>query len=410
MCLQGIQVYYSLKYVIILDMVIRDKKYFEAVAVMVGYTIGVGIFSLPFLTARAGVLPFLFFIIFLGSVQYLVQLIYANLIIVTKNFHRLPGYVGLYLGERGKIAVFIAGLIGDSGALIAYMIITGIFLHQLLGPSLGGTPFIYSTVSFALEAIIVFFGISMIARFELLLSSLLLIVVTMIVVKGSASVEMINYVAIDWRYLVLPYGAMLVALDGGGSLPIIGRLVNKEPERFKSVIRYSMTISFFVTLIFALTVVGITGNGTTPDSLTGLEAALGKGIMTLSLLFGLLCMSTSVLGVAESAKETLWWDFGLNKYLAWALTILVPYTIFALGVNNLISVISFIGAVSGGFCVIMLILVFRKLKKENTKLILFKFEPSDWLLKFLIILFAFGMIYEISQVVPFEKVSHLLNL
>lgn len=392
-------------------MVIKDKKYFQAVAVMVGYTIGVGIFSLPYLIERGGVITFLVFIVLLGFAQYLVQLIYANLIIVTKNFHRLPGYVGIYLGNKGKLAVFIAGLIGDGGALIAYIIITGIFLNQLLGPIFGGSPFIYSSISFGVEAVIVFFGISMIARSELVMSALLIMVVAMVVFKGSGHISFDNYVALDWKYLLLPYGAMLVALDGGGSLPIVGRLVDKNPEKFKSVIRFNLLITFFITLIFPLAVVGITGIGTSKDALTGLEAVLGSGIMTIALLFGVLCMATSVLGVAESIRETLSWDFKINRHLAWAATIIVPYSLFVLGVNNLVSVISFIGAVGGGFCMIMLISVFRKLKKSNIDLVLFKFKPGEWLLISLMFLFAMGIAYEIVQFLPIDAIyNHLRNL
>jgi len=373
----------------------KHKNYYQAVGVMVGYTIGVGIFSLPYLTAKAGVSVFLVFLLILGAVQYLVHLIYANLIIVTKNFHRLPGYVEIYLGKKGKIAVFVAKMIGNGGALIAYIIITGIFLDQIFGSFFGGSPFLYGTICYTVGLLVVFFGIGMIARFELYMSFLLFVVILLIVAKGSMVISMDNYFSLDWQYFLLPYGAMLVSLDGNGALPIVGRIINRETAHFKSVIRTSMLVSLFVTLIFTLTVVGITGMETTSDALSGMRNLLGNGVMTLALAFGVISMLTSIIGVAESVKETLNWDFGVNKNLAWFLVFFVPYILFVLGVNDLVEVISFIGSVGGGFSAIMLILVFMKLRKKKNMLPIFKIKPSQLFLNLIIGLFVLGMAYEV---------------
>ncbi|MCG2695728.1 hypothetical protein L6248_02240, partial [Candidatus Parcubacteria bacterium] len=194
----------------------KPKNYYLAAAVMVGYIIGVGMFGLPFLVSRAGLLSFIILIAVLGLVQYLLHLIYANLIVVTEGYHRMPGYAEIYLGRRGKIIVFIAKLVGNCGALLAYIIITGIFLNQLLEPRFGGNEFIYASILFFVEAIIVFFGTKMIAKTELVMSGLLILVVALIAVKGYGEAEPSNYFLIDWKYILLPYGAMLFALDGRG--------------------------------------------------------------------------------------------------------------------------------------------------------------------------------------------------
>ncbi len=373
----------------------RHENYYEAVAVMIGYIVGVGVFSLPFFTAKSGLIVFLVLLFGLGAVQYFIHLIYANLIIITKNFHRMPGYIEIYLGTKGKIVVFVAKMIGNTGALVAYIIITGIFLYELLGSTFGGSPFIYASIIFWIEALIVFLGLKMIAKFELVMSGLLLLAVALIVWKGSQVISLENYMAIDWKYALLPFGAMLVALDGNGALPMVGKLIHKDSNHFKSVIRTSMLISFSVTLIFSLAVVGITGSDTTPDSLSGVKAALNGGVVVLALVFGLFSIITSVLGVAESVKETLWWDFKINKHLAWAITVIVPYSLYVFGIDNLSAVISFIGAVGGGFSAIMLIVVFLKIKKQSHLLPMFKKTPKSIWMYVLILLFLVGIFYEI---------------
>ena len=362
---------------------------------MVGYIIGVGMFGLPFLVSRAGLLSFFILIAVLGLVQYLLHLIYANLIISTKEYHRLPGYAEIYLGRWGKIVVFIAKLIGNFGALLAYIIITGIFLNQLLGPHFGGNEFIYASALFFIEAVIIFFGVKMIAKTELFMTGLLILVVALIAAKGYGTAEPSNYFLIDWKYILLPYGAMLFALDGGGSLPIVAKLLRRNKKNIKSIVRIGTFLPVIIISIFTLVVVGISGSQTTPDALTGVGQIFNNGVIFFSLIFGVLTMITSFLLVAQSLKETLWWDFKVNKYYAWAIAVFTPYILYVLGMKNLIDVISFAGAIAGGTSAIILILIFIKLSKKKNNLILFKRRPKRFFAYLLIALFAGGILYEV---------------
>ncbi len=372
----------------------KQKNYYFAIAVMVGYIIGVGMFGLPYLVAKAGVLAFFAFLCFLTPIQYLLHLIYANIIVVTPAYHRLPGYSAIYLGKRGKNAIFAAKMVGNYCGLLAYIIITGIFLYQLLSPYFGGSEFLYSSILFAIEAFIIYFGIGMIARAELFMTGLLLLVVGLLIWRGCGFIDMSNYRLLDWRYMFVPYGAMLFAMDGGGSLPIVARLLKKDRKAIKSVVRIGTFIPVVVIIAFTLVIIGISGAGTTPDSLAGIKAMLGDGVIFLSLIFGLLTMITSFFGVAESVREVLWWDFKVNRKLAWALAVFVPYTIYVLGVRNLTSVISFAGGVAGSLCGIILIMIFRRLKKKDG-LVLFRHKPGNAVTYLLMGMFAAGMMYEI---------------
>ncbi|MFH1822668.1 MAG: aromatic amino acid transport family protein [Patescibacteria group bacterium] len=371
------------------------KNYFKAIAVLVGYVIGVGMFGLPFLVSRAGILSFFVFIILLGLAQYLLHLIYANVIVATKPYHRLPGYAGIYLGKKGKIIAFISKMIGNYGALLAYIIITGIFLNQLLSPIFGGSEFFYASLLFAIEAAIVFFGIGMIARAELIMTSLLLLVVILITWKGWGAINISSYHFVTWQNFLLPYGAMLFALDGGGSLPIVAKLLKRDKVSLRSIIKLGSIISILVITIFTLVIVGISGSQTSPDALSGVGLILNDGVIFFALIFGVLTMVTSFFGVAQSVKEVLWWDFKINKHAAWALAVFIPYGLYLLGLKNLIGVISIAGGVAGGLSAIILILIFRKMSKMKNKLALFKRPPSKAIIYFLISLFICGIIYEI---------------
>ncbi|MCK5212030.1 hypothetical protein KAJ89_04985 [Candidatus Parcubacteria bacterium] len=372
-----------------------NKDILRAVSVMIGYIIGVGMFSLPFVVAQGGVVPFLIFILFFGGVQYFQHMIYANMVLVTSAYHRMPGYAGIYLGRAGKHIVFAAKMIGNCGALLAYIIIIGIFLNQLLSPMFGGNEFLYSTIVFLFAAGVVFFGINTIARAEIIMSGLLILVVLFIIIKGRAAIEISNYFMVDWRYMLIPYGATLMALDGNGSIPIVVKLLKKNPDQVKRAVRLGTLVPVIITILFTLTIVGISGGSTTPDALVGLKQILNNGVILFSLIFGILSMTTSVLLVTEAVRETLWWDYKVNKNLAWALATFVPYSLFLFGIRNLTDVISFAGGVAGGLSAIMLLLIFRNMKAKKNNLQILKWQTPNYIIYFFISLFVLGMGYEL---------------
>ncbi|OGF27681.1 hypothetical protein A2303_00430 [Candidatus Falkowbacteria bacterium RIFOXYB2_FULL_47_14] len=373
----------------------RHKNYYKAIAVMVGYIIGVGMFGLPFVVAKAGLLTFFGFLLFLGPIQYFLHLVYANIICVSGTSRRLPGYATEYLGKKYKIFVLIAKMTGNFGGLLAYIIITGIFLHELFSPYFGGSEFVYASVLFALEAVVVYFGIGMIAKVELVLTAFLLLMPALIAWKGWGEISAVNYSLLDWKYILLPYGVMLFSLDGNGSMPIISKLLDRDRKSIKSVIRIGTFLPVVVIIIFTLVIVGISGSATTEDALVGVKQVLNDGVVFFSLIFGVLTMITSFFGVSESVKEILNWDYGVGKKLSWAIAVFVPYLMYITGARNLVDVIGFVGSIGSGFCGIVLILIFRKLQKQEGKLVLFDRQPGNFITSFFILMFLGGIVYNL---------------
>jgi tyrosine-specific transport protein len=366
----------------------------EALAIMIGYVIGVGMFGLPFLTVRAGLVSFLLLLAGIGFVQYFLHLMYASLILENGGKRRIPGLAGEYLGRGGQRIAFAAQLIGNTGALLAYLILTGVFLQRLLGPVLGGSEFAYSTGAFLFCSLVVLFGVRSIGKSELVLSFLLLFVVILISLKGAPIIEPGNFAAADWRMFLLPFGAMLFALDGSGSIPIFTQLIGKDRKAVRDVIRLGTFIPAIVIFLFTVTVVGVSGSATTPDALTGLGKSM-DGLIPLALVFGIICMLTSFFGVAEAVKEMLERDYKASKPVSFLAACVLPYLLFVFGFKDFISVISFVGAVSGGITAIMLIQIFLEMEKRQRNLDLFNRKPGKVLMYLLAGVFAFGIFYEL---------------
>lgn len=360
-----------------------------------GTIIGVGLFTLPFIINQAGVMPLFVYMIGLAVIQYFLHLLFAEVVLSTKEKHRLPGFAEKYINKRSKKFAFLIEVIGAYGSILAYIIIGGLFLHQLLGPYLGGSIFLYSTGIFVLVSLITFFDIKLIAGTELVLTALLVMAIGLIAWRGFGQIQFSNYHLVEWKNFFLPYGPIFFAVGGAAAIPEICRLLAFEKEKIKSAIGWGTFIPAGLMLFFVLVILGITGAKTSPDTLVGLTLVLNDGVITFSLIFGLLAIITSYIVIAQAAEEIFEWDFKLNNKLAWFLAGFVPYGLYLIGWTNLIKIISFTGAVTGGLSGLILIWLVFKIKAKPGRASIINNKLTKPLAYFLSLLFILGMIYEI---------------
>jgi len=371
------------------------KNYFHAIATLIGTIIGVGMFAIPYVVSKAGIISLFIYLPILGIVQYFFHKLYAEIILSTKTKHRLPGYFEKYIGKNSKIIPLIVTLLGNYGALLAYIIVGGIFLHELLSPLLGGDIFTYLTVLFILQSTVVLFGLKLIAGAELIMSSLLILVVSLIVWRGWDYISLSNYDLIIWHNIFLPYGPIFFAVGGGAAIPEVCKLLAHKKENIKSAIAWGTAIPIIVMLIFVTVIVGITGANTSADTLIGLHLVLSDGVITFALIFGLLTVATSFLVIAQAMREIYWWDLKINRNFAWLLACGVPYLLYLCGIHNLTRVVSLTGAVTGGLIGIILIWLIFKVKRKREQISIINNKLNKPLAYGLSLLFVLGLIYEI---------------
>ncbi|MFA6107046.1 MAG: aromatic amino acid transport family protein [Patescibacteria group bacterium] len=372
-----------------------NRKFFQALAAIVGYIIGVGMFALPYLFIKAGLWPCLILIVIIGIAQYFVHLLYAAVICDNPGYHRLPGHAENYFGPAGKRLTFVVTMIGNYGAMLAYIIVGGVFARQLFSPFWGGSEVLYASILFFIAAGVVFFGIKTIARFEFYFTAAMVVVLLLVIKRSLGFASPANLTLVNWKYALLPFGAILFAFDGGGVIPLAAEILNKRKKSLKIAIGFGTFFSIALIVIFSLVTAAVTGGKTTPDVLTGLWNVMDGKIVLISLVLGLLVIATSFFAVAENIKDTFSRDYGINKTISWALAFFIPYAFYLAGFNNFIGVISFAGAISGGFTGIILILIFRKMEKEKKKLSFFRHKPGRLFLGLVASLFLAGIVYEI---------------
>ena len=130
-----------------------NRRWLRSVGTMIGAIIGIGVFGLPYAFAQAGFLVGLIQLVVIGALLVLLQQLYAEVTIQTPGHRRTVGLALKYLGPKWSRVAALAFFAMMWGAMIAYIIIAGEFLFTLLGPTIGGSPFIYSIGFFIVESI-----------------------------------------------------------------------------------------------------------------------------------------------------------------------------------------------------------------------------------------------------------------
>jgi amino acid permease len=362
-----------------------------------GAITGAGFFAVPYVIAHAGAITFLVYLPVMVAIQTLLHLLFARLILSTKTSHRLPGYVEIYAGKKYKSAVSFFSLISGYGTLLAYVILGGTFLYGLLAPHFGGSLILYSLALFFVEALIVLAGIKLIAGTELVLGSFLVIVVGLIVARSFFHLDWHNYLTFDWHQVLFPYGPIFFAVAGDAAIPEVCRLLSREKDKIKSAIIWGTILPSIVLAVFVLTIIGVTGANTTADTLTGLRGIFSDGIMVLALILGVITIFTSALVMMQSVREIFWWDFKINKNIAWLFAFILPVILFLFNITNLTAVISITGAVMGGILgVVMVSLLPIVQKKPEQKSILTTSISRPWAIV-LCSLFVIGLVSELVK-------------
>jgi amino acid permease len=156
------------------------KLLLEASSTLVGFTIGAGILGLPYVVAHAGFLTGLLNLVVIGCAVLMMNLMLGEAVLRTKEHHQLTGYANLYLGKIGKYLMMICMILGMYGPLIAYILKEGEFFSALLSPIFGGTPFIYSLLFAVFGTVMIFLGLQIIEKSEVIMVLLIISLILLI--------------------------------------------------------------------------------------------------------------------------------------------------------------------------------------------------------------------------------------
>ena len=212
------------------------SKLYAAVATMVGYIIGAGILGIPYAVAKSGLTIGLLSVIVLGLAILMLNLYMGEIVLRTKEKHQIPGYAGKYLGKFGKWAMICMMVFGAYGALVAYIIKEGQFLSALFNPLFGGNAVLYSVLFFIAASYLVYVGLEAIAKSELFLVTLIMIIVVLFFVISFGSISLENVTTFNPAAFLIPFGVILFAFHGIGAIPEIAIELKNNKKLMKKAI------------------------------------------------------------------------------------------------------------------------------------------------------------------------------
>lgn len=365
-----------------------------AAASLVGTIVGAGVFAIPYVVAKSGVLTSLFYFILLGWLVLLLHLFYGEIVLRTEGRHQLTGYARKYLGSSAKKIILAMTVLGAIGTLLVYVILGGEFLKIILPFNLPAWQ--WASIFWLFLSIFVFLGIKSIAPLELVMDLGIFFIFLLVFIFCLPQVDFNNYTLFQPSYFFLPFGILLFSLLGWHSIPEIMDVLEKK-NHLKKIIIVSVLLCTVLYLFFGFLTAGVSGGKTTDHAFEGLEPFLGNRIIILGACLGFLAVATSFLITANYLKNIFRYDCSLSYFLAFCLAIFLPLFLFLLGFRAFIPVISAVGAFVGLAEGAAIALIFLKAKKQGDRTPEYSLKVSDFVVCLIIFVLVSGALIEATR-------------
>lgn len=359
--------------------------------------IGVGMFGIPFSFAKAGFLLGLFELALLTCLILLYHMLYSEVVLATSSFHRLPGYVNIYLGKRWAALEWCSSFFGILGSLLAYLILGSIFLHGILSVFFFGiSPAVSVAALIILTAVVNKLPLKKEARLNSLLTAFLIAFIVILIIVLLPHVEAGNLSPVAWEYGFLPYGVLLFALSGGVVIPDLVTFLGRSRPRVRRAIFAGTLLPAVLYGLFAFAVAGSSGGFITEEAIQGLLPVVGARVVFLGNIIGFLATLTSLIALAESFESMLKLDLKLSPLLAQIVTTGAPALLYFAGIQNFLLTISLVGALAIGVDSAMVVAVYHALQKKMRQ----KISLASYIWKAgVCALLLFGVGYELINLI-----------
>lgn len=365
------------------------NKFFPALAVLVGTTIGAGFLGIPYVISKSGFLPGLAYLIFVFVFMLFVKFYLGEVILRTRGNHQLTGYAEKYLGKFGKIVMFFAMVFGIYSALIAYLIGEGQSLSYVIFGS-ANFSFLLSILFWLVMAAVTYVGLKALKKYEKISMIIMLAFVLLIFILFITRVKVDNLSYINTGSLFMPFGVILFSFLAFSAMPEVERILVGQERLMKKVIFFGITIPFLIYLLFTIVVVGNFGQSV-------------KEVATLSLgrffsLLGVLTMFTAFFTLTLAIRDMFRFDFKLGRFKGWILAVSIPLALFLLiyffKLASFIQLLSLAGIVSGGLTGILVLIMNLHAKKEGNRKPEYSININWWIILFLSLIFILAVVLE----------------
>ncbi len=369
-----------------------------AAGALLGTIVGAGVFGIPFIFSRSGVFVSFIYFAVLFFVALKIHLYFSEVVLRTKEKMRLVGYANKYLGALAGNLVSFSILVGVSGSLLAYIIISGDFLHLVFPSFL--TPPQFSFLIWAILSLFVFLGIRSVVSVGFVMNILLFGILGFVFFYCIPHIETANYSLLGNGFSFLPFGVFLFSLVGWNAVPEIETiLINKK--KLKKIIFWTLLFATIFYFFFGLILSGVSGTATSEEAFGGLLPFLGNGILRLGGAMGFLAVATSFLILANYLKNTLVLDFKFHYLSGFLVASLFPFVLYLAGIRNFLPIIAFVGSFVGLIDGVIIILLHKKAKLLGNRMPEYSVPSSCFLFIFITAVLVVGAM---AQTLSYLKV------
>mgnify|MGYP001610017047 CR=1 FL=1 len=362
---------------------------------MLGLIFGAGIFALPASVARAGVGWGAFHFFVTLAVMIVVHLWYAEVAYFSEDSGRFTGYVRKLIGPKSSRVSFLLILVTYHGALLAYGLLGGIFLHSLF-PAF--SQFFWSLAFFALAGALTIFRFEKISAIDFYLTIPLVLFVLYLSGGSLRAVDLSNFSTGSAPNWFLPYGVFIFSFGGMAAISETRDIMRNFGLRdLRNVILTSLLISAALYAIFIFSIVGVTGENTTDDALTGLASVLGGGAVLIGAIIGFLAVFTSYLAMAADMRNIFTMDYNIPILPAWLFTIIPSIIIYLLGATQFLEIVGFAGAFGLGVMTCFIFLMARKIHEKFPEHVHSWLSTKGFFAWFVLILTIAGAVLELLR-------------
>ncbi len=355
------------------------------VGLLTSFIIGAGMFALPFIFYKAGILIGVFYLVGFTLILISLHLMYWEIIKNTKGDHRFMGYAKIYLGEFGFWLSFLVTIFAFLFILVIYIVLAPSFV-RLVFPGVSQALSIF--IFWFLGSAAIFVGIRKIAGLVFFISLAMIIAVFLIFIYGVSlpGFSLKSIPLYNPAFVLLPFGPVLFSLGGRAAISSVRDYFIKnrlKDTKVPLVIILGTIIPALVYLFFVLGVFGLSNGMVSPDAVSGIKSLpLWMGVLGI---LGFLSLWTSYVFLGLELKGIFDLDLKIGHWPSIFLVVVLPIAFYFLGFKDFIFLV---GIAGGIFLAIEGMLVVWMWKKRHRG---FSFVP------FVVPLLFVGMLYEVFK-------------
>lgn len=350
---------------------IHKLSSYEVIATIIGSGIGSGCLGTAYASRLAG-FPVIAFWLVVAAILTLFSMCYvAETVFRTKRLVQLPGLAQKYLGNSGRIWIFLAVAINSTGCLIAYFNGSGNILNSLLG-----VPNWVGTLMFLIPAAaIAWFGLKAMGMAEKFFSTGMIVLILVLAFASLASQNgtVANLFSSNFKYAIPVFNVAVFSYIGQYLVPDLARGMSHAPKKFIKSLYIGMLLFAVLLMLIPLSVMYLQA----PDEISQVATiawgeALGMWAFFTANIFALIAMLTSYLAISQTYVTSIIDFFKMPsdenpKYRlpVTLFVIAIPLILVLNGMVGFVSAIYFAGAFAGAIMAILPIPMLRSARKNG---------------------------------------------